>query len=70
MLRLALSSSKEKRTILSVLRTPKSQKKRLSQMDTTEYLMSSPIDKEGLLKAMDDFENNRGIFIQRDLIEP
>ncbi|WP_026628166.1 hypothetical protein [Dyadobacter alkalitolerans] len=69
MLRLAVSSSKGKRTILGFLRVLKSQTKLAPKMDTTEYLMSSPTDREGLLKAMDDFENNRDVFIQRNLIE-
>jgi hypothetical protein len=68
MLRLALSTEREKRTILNFL-SRKAQKKKPVGMDTTDYLLSNPTDREGLLKAMDDFENNRNVFIQRDLIE-
>lgn len=68
MLRLALSTEREKRSILSFL-SRKARKKKSVEMDTTDYLMSNPADRDGLLKAMDDFENNRSVFIRKDLIE-
>ena len=68
MLRLALSTGREKRSILNFL-SRKVRKSRTVGMDTTDILLSNPIDREGLLKAMDDFENNRNVFIQRDLIQ-
>lgn len=68
MLRLAVSTGKERRSILNFL-SRRVQKKKPVEMDTTDYLLSNPIDKERLLQAMDDFENNRSVFIQRDLIE-
>lgn len=37
-------------------------------MDTTDYLMSDPRNRELLLKAIEDVKN--GKFIFRDLIEP
>jgi hypothetical protein len=69
MLRLAVPSRREKRTILNFLRILKPQKGESVPTDTTDYLMSSPVNKELLLKAIDDYENNRDVFIQRDLIE-
>ncbi|WAC09505.1 hypothetical protein [Dyadobacter pollutisoli] len=69
MLRLALATNRGKRTILSFLRNLKPQKKRFVPMDTTEYLMSSPENRDRLLKAIDDVKNGRNI-IYRDLIEP
>ena len=68
MLRLALSTEREKRTLLNFL-SRKARKKKAVEMDATEYLLSNPLDREGLLKAMNDFENKRSVFIQRDLIE-
>jgi hypothetical protein len=62
-------SNRGKRAILSFLRNLKSQKNGLVPMDTTEYLMSSPENRERLLKAIDDVNNGRNI-IYRDLIEP
>lgn len=68
MLRLALSTEREKRSILNFL-SRKARKKRSVEMDATDYLLSNPVDRDGLLKAMDDFENNRSVFVQKDLIE-
>ncbi|KAA0991762.1 type II toxin-antitoxin system Phd/YefM family antitoxin [Dyadobacter aurulentus] len=68
MLRLAVPSQKEKRAIRNFLRTIKTQKESPAQMDTTDYLMSDPRNRELLLKAIDDVKN--GKFIFRDLIEP
>ncbi|WAC09503.1 hypothetical protein [Dyadobacter pollutisoli] len=68
MLRLALATNRGKRSILNFL-SRRVQKKKPVEMDTTDYLLSSPIDRERLLQAMDDFENNRSVFVQRDLIE-
>ncbi|MCE7071250.1 hypothetical protein LZG74_13105 [Dyadobacter sp. CY327] len=68
MLRLAVPSSKEKRTILNFL-SRKARKKAVAEMDATEYLMSNPVNRDYLLKAIDDVENGRNIFY-RDLIEP
>ncbi|KQS31164.1 hypothetical protein ASG33_12550 [Dyadobacter sp. Leaf189] len=68
MLRLAVPAKREKRAIRNFLRTLKSQPKSSAQMDTTEYLMSDPRNRELLLKAIEDVEN--GKFIFRDLIEP
>ncbi|MCF2487167.1 hypothetical protein [Dyadobacter sp. CY347] len=68
MLRLALSTEREKRTILNFL-SRKVRKKRAVEMDTTEYLMSNPVNREYLLQAIDDIENGRNI-IYRELIEP
>lgn len=33
------------------------------EMDTTEYLLSSPANKEHLLRAIDDIENGRNIIV-------
>ena len=68
MLRLALSTEKDKRSILHFLNR-KIREKKTVEMDTTDYLMRSPVNREQLLRAMHDFENNRSVFIQRDLIE-
>lgn len=68
MLRLALSTEKDKRSILHFLNR-KIRKKKAVEMDTMEYLMSSPVNREYLLQAIDDVENGRNI-IYRDLIEP
>ncbi len=35
----------------------------VSEMDTTEYLLSSPANKEHLLRAIDDIENGRNIIV-------
>ncbi|MCE7061034.1 hypothetical protein [Dyadobacter sp. CY343] len=70
MLRLAVPSQREKRAIRDFLRTIKTQKKSPAQMDTTDYLLSNPRNRELLLKAIEDLKSNPGIFIQRDLIEP
>jgi antitoxin YefM len=35
----------------------------VSDMDTTEYLLSSPANKEHLLQAIDDIENGRNIIV-------
>jgi hypothetical protein len=70
MLRLAVPSQREKRAIRDFLRTIKTQRKSPAQMDTTDYLMSDPRNRELLLKAIEDLKSNPGIFIQRDLIEP
>lgn len=70
MLRLAVPSQREKRAIRNFLRTIKTPKQSPAQMDTTDYLMGDPRNRELLLKAIEDLKNNPGIFIQRDLIEP
>lgn len=59
---------REKRAIRDFLRTVKAQRTSPAQMDTTDYLMSDPRNRELLLKAIEDVEN--GKFIFRDLIEP
>ena len=69
MLRLAVPNRREKRAILNFLRSVKISNGTLPFSDTTDYLMSNPLNKERLLRAVNDFENNRDIFIQRDLIE-
>ncbi len=35
----------------------------VGEMDTTEYLLSSPANKEHLLRAIDDIENGRNIVV-------
>ena len=35
----------------------------VSEMDTTEYLLSSPANKEHLLRAIDDIENGQNIIV-------
>jgi hypothetical protein len=69
MLRFTVSSEREKRAILSVLRSGKSRQANAAQMDTTDYLLSNPVNRELLLRAIEDVENHRNI-IHRDLIEP
>jgi hypothetical protein len=67
MLRLALSTEREKRTIQNLL-SRKARKKKHVEMDTTDYLLSNPVNREYLLRAIGDVENGRNI-IHRDLIE-
>ncbi|CAG5068331.1 hypothetical protein DYBT9623_01061 [Dyadobacter sp. CECT 9623] len=68
MIRLTMPPKRDRRAIRDFLRTARVQKKSPAQMDTTDYLMSDPRNRELLLKAIEDVKN--GKFIFRDLIEP
>lgn len=71
MLRPARPSGKRKnRVLLRFIRTLKIYRRRpWDKMDTTDYLMSSPANRESLLQAIYDIENNKNVLIYRDLIE-
>ncbi|TLU99326.1 hypothetical protein [Dyadobacter luticola] len=67
MLRQAVPSGREKRAILHLLRTIKSQRKLDIPEDTTEYLMRG-INGKKLMEAIRDIEEGRNI-VYHDLIE-
>jgi hypothetical protein len=67
MLRLALATEREKRSILNFL-SRKTQKRKAVEMDTTDYLLRNPVNRERLLQAMEDIENRRNL-VYHDLIE-
>ena len=65
---LHLNWNKAKSSMATKRKVQESDKKQVSQ-DTTEYLLSDPVNKSRLLKAVADLKNGKLNIHERELIE-